>query len=263
MKGKKSWVLVVVLAIYAIDLSTMVWAEQGKQQPKEVKLLQAKIEKLQKAIESQRKIIGRLEKLLSKQIEENKRLQALCREAGIEAVSEVKANGDFNNIIYRGKKREQKWFDRMYKRFHDKIIYVNGEYVDIGNPEMQKWQNEAVSKGGIVKAHLGCKVFLVLDSGEAVIKKAATKSAPEIHFHLTGYEGLLIDNQSFSFDGYLIALGAFEYIGNRRSKKTVQSFKAFQPKPLTREQFAEVIDSGFKLVNYGKRHGKIMENLIR
>jgi hypothetical protein len=46
-------------------------------------------------------------------------------------------------IIYRGKKRNQKWFDTMYERFYDKIAYIDGKYYDIQEEIINRKNNQS------------------------------------------------------------------------------------------------------------------------
>jgi len=79
-------------------------------------------------------------------------------------------------------------------------------------------------------------------------------------YHLCGYGHPLIDGQKLERMKNLICIGTYKYAG-----ATVQSFTVWlgQPKPLTKEQFAEVISSGFELVNYVEQGGKTIKVPIR
>jgi hypothetical protein len=79
---------------------------------------------------------------------------------------------------------------------------------------------------------------------------------------LCGYDHPLIDGESLNIDK-LICIGTYEYTTTTGAKKTVQSFKVWEPKPLTKEQFAEVLRSKFVLINYVERNGKTVEVPIR
>jgi hypothetical protein len=290
MKGAKSWIWVVMLlAIYAVGLGATVWAQEEKGQTEDVKLLQVKIKKLEKAVESQQNTINRLRKELAKQTEENKRLLALCKKAGIQTAIPAKTSFDPGDIVYRGKERDKKWFDRMYERFYDKIVYIDGKYIDKSLFKLERMSgNKTWPKGSIVKAPSGCKVLQVLGPGEALIlRKAyqaihitgnhsglkgawsriseAASAQPEILFHLTGYEGQLIDEQPFSFEGPLICIGTFEYTNTLGAQKTIQSFavcKSFY-ESLTKQQFAEALSRGFQLVYYKKIGTRTIRRPIR
>jgi uncharacterized coiled-coil protein SlyX len=44
---------------------------------------------------------------------------------------ETSYNFPKDGIVYRSRRRNQEWFNKMYERFHDKIVYVDGKYRDI------------------------------------------------------------------------------------------------------------------------------------
>ncbi len=179
-----------------------------------------------------------------------------------------------NSIVYRGKKRTQKWFDRMYERFSDKIICIDGKYI---NKEIKKkviyLRGEVGYPKGTVVAipDRSWNVLQALGNGEALIiqKGVGLRSShfsyreSDALFHLSGYQGQLTDDESLSLEGYLISNGIYEYTTALGAKKTVQSFVFYQHQPLTREQFADAIKSGFKLISYEKRGEKIVERPIR
>jgi len=296
MRARKYWLsVVIVVAICATALGETVEEQGKKKQIEDTKLLQAKIENLEQTVETQQDIIKRSEEVISKlkqklaeQIQENKRLQALCKEAGINTAKPGKTSFSPGEVIYREKKRSQRWFDRIYERFRYEIAYVDGEYIDKNLVQLEPISgNKPWPNGSIAKAPSGCKVLQVLGPGEALIWKEAFKSTHsgstsgikgvwakiataalstrEILFHLTAYEGQLVDEQYFSFEGPLICMGTFEYTNTVGAKKTIQSFavcKSFY-EPLTREQFAEAIKSGFELVYYKKVGGRIIRRPIR
>lgn len=292
MKGEKNWIWVLMaLAICYAGSCTRVWAQENNELPEDVKLLQARIKELEEIVKARENTISRAEKALNRlrkeldeQIEENKRLLALCREAGIKTTKPAKTSLTPGEIVYRGKKRSQKWFDRMYERFHDKIAYVDGKYYDIGESLLKAKRisgGKTYPKGSIVTVSSGGEVLQVLGHGEALIFQEGVRvtssgfstrgfsspgfsyKEPDILFHLTGYEGQLVDNQLFSFNGYLICVGTFEYTTALGAKKMVQSFEAYRPEALTREQFAEAISSGFELIDYKKVGEKIIKRPIR
>jgi hypothetical protein len=79
-----------------------------------------------------------------------------------------------------------------------------------------------------------------------------------------GYNGpSLSDDQIFPYTGKLVCVGTYKYTGGLGTQNTIQSFKVWQPDPLTKEQFAEAISSGFELVDYVERGGKTIEKPIR
>lgn len=185
-------------------------------------------------------------------------------------------------IVYQGHKRTKPWFEGMYKQFSDKIALLNGKFVnlrfvDIGKPE--DMLKSPLQVGEIIQIPSKCKVFSVVREGEVLLAKEylvkkgssggsvrivpAEKGYNEITksinrpssgsvsnfiFHVTGYDGpSLSDDQIFPYTGKLVCDGTYKYTGDQGTQKTVQSFKVWKPEPLTREQFAEAINSGFEL----------------
>lgn len=217
--------------------------------------------------------IARLKKTLAEQTEENKRLLALCKEAGIQTAKPEKTSFKSGEIVYRGKRRDERWFDTMYKRFCGNIVYINGEYFDKNLLEFQSISpNKIWPKGAVVKVPSRCKVLQVLGPGEALILREAYKAVritgnhsglkgawsriaeaanaqPEILFHLSGYERKLIDGQAIDYEGPLISTGTYEYSDALGASRTVQSFRIFKSfyEPLTKEQFADALNSGYIL----------------
>jgi len=275
MKIKKLLILVIILVLCSVEWPTIVLGQEEKEQSENIKLLQAKIEKLEQTIKSQQTTVQRLEEALAEQIEENERLLALCREAGIKTITRGKTSLDPGDIVYRGKKRTQKWFERMYKRFSDKIICIDGKYIEV--KEIKKkviyLQGEASYPKGTIVAipnrrwnvlqALGNGEALIIQKGMGVSSSRFSYREPDALFHLSGYQGQLTDNQSISLKGYLISTGTYEYTTALGAKKTVQSFVLYQHQQLTREQFADAITSGFKLVDYEKIGKRVVERPIR
>jgi hypothetical protein len=227
--------------------------------------------------------ITRLKKTLDEQTEENKRLLALCKEAGIQTAAPIKTSFKSGEIIYRGKIRDTIWFDTMYKRFCGNIVCMNGEYFDKSLLEFQDiLPNKLLPKGTVVKVPSRCKVLQVLGPGEALILREAYQAVhitgnhsglkgawsriaeaanaqPEILFHLSGYERQLIDEQTFSYEGPLISIGTYEYSDALGASRTVQSFRIFKSfyEPLTKEQFADALNNGFILSYPNERRGRV------
>lgn len=282
MEIKRVLILVVISASCSVGWPTMVLGQQEKEQSQSVTQLQQKIEELEKTIKAQqqtlrqaKKAYERVKKQLNEQIKKNERLKTLCEQAGIITTELKKTVFEAGDIVYRGKKRAQKWFERMYERFSDKIICIDGKYIDV--KEIKKKGiylegEESYPKGTIVAIpNRRWNVLQALDNGEAlIIQKGMGVSSsrfsyrePDALFHLSGYQGQLTDNQSVSLKGYLISTGTYEYTTALGAKKTVQSFVLYQHQQLTREQFADAINSGFKLVYYKKIGKRVVERPIR
>jgi regulator of replication initiation timing len=296
MKLKKSLVSSIVIAILFGGLSASTTAGENNAGAQDINALRTKIGELEKTINTQaeqirrmEKELGALRKQLDAQIKENERLRELYQKEDVgtatkEAGSDSKPIG---HIIYRGKERDEEWFDRMYEQFSDKIVLVkgkilykkvleNGKVTDISESfEPPHISQNYVKVGTIVRGGTG-KVISVIGEGEALIFQGGITGyvgqlgspietpiiEPEIVFHIRDYKHPLIDGQRVYLE-YLICVGTYEYTTAKGAQKTVQSFKLWQPETLTREQFAEALRGGFELVNYVERQGKTVKIPIR
>jgi len=168
----------------------------------------------------------------------------------------------------QGKRWSKAWFNRMYPRFCDNIVFVNGKYVMKKALKIGTLSETPAEKGEIIYAPGGCTVLQVLGHNEALIRRMGYTERwrptqfkeydpkyiipgglpgddrPAITFHLTGYENRLIDGQRPSFKGYFVCAGTYQYTDTLGAKSSVQSFKPLNTKPLTKEQFAEAVNSG-------------------
>lgn len=288
MKIKKLLILVVISASCSAGWPTIVLGQQEKEQSQSVEQLQEKINELEKTIKAQqqtlrraRKAYERAKKQLDEQVKENERLKTLCKEAGVNITKIADATFNPSNIVYRGKKRTQKWFERMYENFYDKIAYADGKYYYIQEEILdQKTIGEkALETGTFARTPNNCKVHKIFSDGEVLIIRPASESSstvyrrasrygtwpasaktyvktiPELLFHVKGISDNVVDGQPFSTNK-LISISSYTYEGRK-----IQSFIAYEP--ITRKQFADAIKSGFKLISYRKRGEKIVERPIR
>jgi hypothetical protein len=148
-----------------------------------------------------------------------------------------------DGIIYRGQKRDNLWFCRMYEslRFKDSIVYVNGKYVNMKHGQFMT--GDIYPDGTLIVVESG-KVLQVLGPGEAII------STENYTCHIKGYKYQLVDGQRFSES--LISAGIYEYITVSGAEKTIPSFIIYDSKPLTKDEFADAINSGFILTTQRK-----------
>jgi len=245
----------------------MVLGQQEKELSQSVPQLQQKIEELEETIKAQQQTIQQakkayecVKKQLDEQIQENERLKILCEKAGIITTELKKTTFEAGDIVYRGEKRTQKWFDRMYEKCHDKIAFVDCKYVDIGEGILNLrgiWTGSPTSE----KCRMGVapypsKVLSVLGNGEVLIHYEH-----ENILHIRGVEHNFVDDEPWPEDTPLIRTGTFNYTAANGQHKTVWRFTVY--KPLTKEQFADAITSGFKLISYKKMGEKIVERPIR
>lgn len=270
MESRRFWVSITIVAIFLSAFGSVLLGAEDANQGSGLQTLQAKIDTLEKTIRTQQEQITRTEKALSdvkkqldEQIKENKRLRLLCEKAGIDTTKESgSASKPIGRIIYRGKERDEDWFNRMYKRFSDKIVLFDGKFVALSFRFILSthMKETPLPVGTITWTPPECKVLSVIGDDGVLLVGDTSDSI----FHVTGYDGpLLSDGKIFPFS-ILICVGTYEYTAINGAKKTVQSFKMWEPEPLTREQFAEAISSGVELVNYVvERGGKIIEKPIR
>jgi cell division protein FtsL len=267
MKVKKR--ILVCIVFIGLCISTIIKSENPPSQ--EIERLKAEIKQLQTTIESLQKKISQLKDALADESDEKMRLLQICRKAGINV--HIKDSTQSGEVTYRGKKRSKEWFDEMYKRFCIDIVCINGKYFDKEHLEFQRiLPNKILPKGTVVKVPSGCKVLQALGNGEAlVINKGRTLKRTTIKgeylgtisrgsdtlFHLSGYEGQLIDEQALSYKGPLISTGTFEYTDTLEARRTIQSFRIFKSfyEPLTKEQFADALNSGY-ILTYLERRGR-------
>jgi hypothetical protein len=250
-------------------LASTCYAEVNQSGPYIVRSLQKQVENL--TTENQQ-----LKQQLADKDKEIERLKSLCRKNNINVSvgsaytdSHEEPNTEHLNsqttgpIIYRGQERTKEWFEKMYERFSDKIALAGDKFVDLRTFKPNEVSANFVEVGTILYTDGQNMVISVIGNGEAMIEYLWSYSSPGVLYHLCGYDRPLIDGQRLNIKNKLICVGTYKYTTVLKAQKTVQSFKIWQPKPLTRAQFAEAISSGFELVNYVERGGKTIETPIR
>ena len=197
----------------------------------------------------QQNTIAHLKQTITELTEENRRLLALCKKAGIQTSKQETKIFRSGEIIYRGRKRTQSWFNLMYSKFYDKIAYYEGKYIDIGRAIASHggWlsSSHSIPKGYITKEPWSSRVLSVLEKEAVLIQEDGNV------WHVHGLERGYVDGERLYTGGQpkiLICTGTYSYISTIGAQKTVSSFVIC--KPLTKEQFAEAINSGFTLIDY-------------
>jgi hypothetical protein len=262
---------------------------------------QEKIKQLERVIESQEKRLAKitdafnnLKKQLDEQIKENERLKALLPQKDkINLNSQIKTSFDPNNgIVYHGKKRSTRWFNDMYEKFCDKFIYSQGKYIDIGKnvassyftdphlhyvpnyvpneltPGKMVWpigslvqfrSRSPMSSDGSTQQYRST-VLSVLGEGDVLVQ---SYYVGDMIVRIHGLKGDFVDGQDFpdNIGERLIYEGIYKYTSAMGAHKTVPSLIPYEP--LTKEQFAEAINSGFELVVRTESGGKITETPIK
>lgn len=202
---------------------------------------------------------------MEEQIKENEKPKALYPKDEIKTTTQAKAEFDTNNgIVYLGKNRSKKWFEGMYEKFCDKIIYWQGKYIDVGR-QLADYHNIDSGHmvwpiGSPVCFPYQSKVTSVLQNG-AVLISNGWEYGDTIIIHVYGLKGTFVSGQIFPADliKRLIYAGTFEYTASSGGEMTVPSLTPYEL--LTKEQFIDAFDSGIKLVEYENvikdNHGKI------
>jgi len=182
-----------------------------------------------------------------------------------------------DGCTYKGKPRNEMWFEAMYARFSNKITCVDGKYLDVGLARLHGLQvqgKEPPRPGTELRtAPADSKIFQVLGKEEALVRRAASQgriiggggggglaagwgsiaaaalSSPEVLFHVKGLDtARLVDGADFPEKIDLLYVGTYTYRTPIDATNTLQSFRVY--KPLTREQFAKALGSSFALVDY-------------
>jgi hypothetical protein len=229
----------------------------------------ARILELERIVRSQQ---DRIEKLIARLKNQTGRSQ----DVNAPKVSDAKKSHiippfDPNNgIVYNGKKRDMQWFNYFYKENQNEIAFVDDKYTYItgGLKRRQGEVLQVLDNGEAIicqKGRKGFKSSMIGSSGgrdggdlwERIQTGAAsTPSTPDIFYHIKGYKGSLVDGQSFSCNA--ISNGTFEYIDTTGAQRTIKSFIVCEP--LTKEQFADALNSGFILMKQTKNDNKPAES---
>ena len=176
-------------------------------------------------------------------------------------------------IMYLGKPRPKLWVDYMYKQFADKIVIVNGKYIDVGKAMAGASEVPAAAEiGPCGETPYNCKIMQIIAKDEVLIRRAAVGSQggmapgtsmsaddyarrvqqavfsrPELIFHVKGIDTKSLMDGS-DFKAKLVSIGTYNYGNVSGGSSTIPSYAVNTP--LTREQFTGAIAGGFQLVSY-------------
>jgi len=195
-------------------------------------------------------------------------LRALCRKAGVEPEPPAATRPGTTGVTYLGKKRTAYWLEAAYKRHSDKIAFIDGRYVDIGEAALKRTtvSEEAPAAGDVYRVTpAGSQVQNILGPKEIIIHRPGlrllqrdvdtggvkTILVQPLLYHVTGVDTSRLTVGKF-FGGKLLHTGAFTY-GSTDEPMSMQSYRPYTP--LTREQFADALAKGFRLFRYS-RSGK-------
>jgi len=194
-------------------------------------------------------------------------------------VEPAKPKQDPPPILYKGKPRTASWLDAMHARFKDKVVLLDGKYVDVGKAVMlPRWVEQSVPEPGTELRRLQySKVLQVLDKSAALLSIVAlrpfvihmsridttclTDDAP-LKYVVAGSAGqgrsypaaLLPPAGGGEATSLVVYVGTYTYESAAGATRTVQSFRPHVP--LTKEEFAAALASGFVLVEYAMTPAK-------
>lgn len=237
----------------------------------------AELKMLRATVNTRGRRIAKLEAENAKLAGQVKLLLQLCEKAGIapppvaplqpaSAPSDV-AKGE--TYMYLGKPRPKVRFEALYRKYHDKIILVDGKYQDVGKALAGASEVLGVAEiGPVGTTPHGCKVMQVLGKDEALIVRPRkvkmyysrrtltgvgipgterTHETPKLLFHVKGVDRKgLVDGAEFK--AKLVSIGTYRYTAVTGAASTVASYAVYTP--LTKEQFADALAKGFQLVSY-------------
>lgn len=227
----------ILVCMVFVGLCTPTIIKSENSPPPEIELLKAENKRLQTSLKYYQKRLLQVKEDLANESKEKLRLLELCKKAGIDV--SIKVDAQFGEIIYRGEKRSKEWFDEMYKKYFDTIALVGGNYIDRG-----------VFENKYARFGQKAKILQVINENELLVTDGDST------YHVHGVVGDYYDDAPFPFRGYIILrTGTYRYTSTLGAAKTVQSCKVYQYKPLTKEQFADALKSGY-LLKYLDRKGR-------
>jgi len=170
----------------------------------------------------------------------------------IQSQSIIESDTETTNILselkpymYLGKPRSRGWFERAYKDLGDKIIYLDGQYLDVGEVLAKAPENSTLYE-----------VFQIIGEDSIIVRQPEFWS----FFHVTNVntEGLV---DGTKLRAKLISIGTYQYITVNGAIKTIPS--CVIRTQLTRYQFNEALEQGFQLISYRKVKNRIIATPIR
>lgn len=157
---------------------------------------------------------------------------------------------------YLGRRRTHQWFGKMHGYFADKIILLDGKYKDIGKHLVDGWPDLTPGcRIGTCGYSRECQVLQVVDDDELLVHRygrAASRdrftvipAVSRLLFHVKRVktQGLV---EGAAFEERLVCVGTYRYTAPGGAARTVPSYVVHAP--LTKEQFADALAGGFKLV---------------
>ncbi len=242
----------------------MAFATESAQPTPTSDSVRAELEELWITVAKQAKQIQQLQKELAEQKRRSQELESLCQKHGIDPSKPLESTqpeaGKAETYMYLGKPRTKAWFDRVYRDFADKITFVDGQYLDVGKALVGASEVPGVAEiGSAGETPDRCKVFQVVAEDAILVRRSEFRTGggpggfPWIHrelfFHVKGVDTKdLTDGAEFS--AKLLSIGTYHYTAVDGAIKTIPSYTIHAP--LTKEEFADALANGFRLVKYRK-----------
>jgi cell division protein FtsB len=235
-------------------------AAEGQDPANELRLLRAENTLLKASLAQRNKEVEALKAEIAKLSEQVRQLQELCRNAGIalpqptaEPVATPPEAPKAETYMYLGKPCPKMWFEQMYRKFADKIVRVDGKYLDVGKAVAGYTDDQPyvgdIGTAGVIP--IGCTIMQVIDNDEVLILKPGWSRevliVPDEIFHVTGVDTKgLVDGSPFQ--AKIVCIGTYHYVTVTGAGATITSCAVHTP--LTKEQFAEALAGGLQLVSY-------------
>lgn len=156
-------------------------------------------------------------------------------------------------IVYKGKDRSAAWLESQYQKFADKIVAVDGKFIDIGKERCTETALSPLKGARLYNIELSVEVGQTVPTTGAVIEKildahsiAGKRELPkggDCFFTVTEIDAAkLTPGQPLPWKS-LVCVAYVEYGGHPVCRYRV-------PVKLTREEFRAAVESGFVLTAY-------------
>jgi hypothetical protein len=152
---------------------------------------------------------------------------------------------------YKSKPVTKEWAGRMYKRFGDKVVNIDGDYYLPANPGNSENPKTGVGpqppgRGTIVKSN--CVVTQVLKGGGEILARDDYSYAAPIYHLQIETKGLVEQQMIFPT---MVYVGTYTYTNRLGASTTIQDYRVMKI-GVTFDQFADALNGGLELVDYVK-----------
>lgn len=160
-------------------------------------------------------------------------------------------------IVYRGKRRSEEWVDEQYGAFRSKFTVVDGQLVDLTNPD--RWQTRigvgdaCRIRGSIVKTIGRDDLLVRLHRHKLKLPSRFAGvfwqlKAPDVRSkaaQVIRLRGRLLSTYGGEVSMRVVAIGTGE-VGGRQVVEC-RPYLRYQAKPITKDQFIGALKAGFPL----------------